>query len=74
MSRSIPRFPLRHPIGLGDRVNTKENVLCMERKEEEFRRSQRLQKGEVRTQRAALALWAVTFLFPFPELFAAGRE
>jgi len=30
---SIFRFPLRHPIGVGDRVNTKENVLCEERKE-----------------------------------------
>lgn len=31
---SIFRFPLRHPIEhLGDRVNTKENVLCEEGKE-----------------------------------------
>jgi hypothetical protein len=37
---SIFRFPLRHPIGVGDRVNTKEYVLCEERKEEE-ERSQR---------------------------------
>lgn len=32
MSRSIFRFPLRHPIGVGDRVNTKEYVLCEEKK------------------------------------------